>query len=43
MFINIQHPGNGDPEATLFPFLGDLVPRDSTIVLRRKDGGIVGS
>ncbi len=43
MFINIQHPGNGDPEATLFPFLGDAVPRDSTIVLRRKDGGVVGS
>jgi secreted PhoX family phosphatase len=43
MFINIQHPGNGDPAATLFPFLGDPIPRDSTIVLQRKDGGIIGS
>ncbi len=43
MFINIQHPGNGDPAATLFPFLGDDVPRDSTIVLQRKDGGVIGS
>ncbi len=43
MFINIQHPGDGDPALTEFPFLGDPVPRDATIVLQRKDGGVVGS
>ncbi len=45
MFINTQHPGNGDPTRTNFPapFDGVTVPRDSTIVITRKDGGIVGS
>ncbi len=44
MFVNIQHPGNGDIEATDFPRIGDSpVPRDATISIRRKNGGIVGS
>lgn len=47
MFVNLQHPGNGDPAATNFPaeFTGASgpKPRDCTIVLTRKDGGIVGS
>ena len=43
MFINIQHPGNGDPTRTLFPFYEGPVPRDCTVVITRKDGGIVGS
>jgi hypothetical protein len=45
MFVNIQHPGNGDPRLTSFPapFDGVTVPRDATIVITRKDGGIVGS
>ncbi len=45
LFINTQHPGNGDPTLTNFPAPTDgvTIPRDSTIVLRRKDGGIVGS
>ncbi|MEL7157749.1 MAG: PhoX family phosphatase [Actinomycetota bacterium] len=45
LFINSQHPGNGDPTVTNFPAPTDgvTVPRDTTIVLRRKDGGIVGS
>jgi len=43
MFINVQHPGNGDGGKTLFPYgVGD-VPRDATVVLQRKDGGIIGS
>jgi len=44
-FINIQHPGNGNPEATSFPSESDGVtlPRDCTLVIRRKDGGIIGS
>lgn len=47
MFVNIQHPGNGNPAATNFPapFSGASgpIPRDATIVITRKDGGIVGS
>ena len=45
LFANIQHPGNGDPTLTNFPaeFDGKTVPRDCTLVIRRRDGGIVGS
>lgn len=45
MFVNVQHPGNGDPSLTNFPapFDGVTVPRDATLVITRKDGGIVGS
>ncbi|MEM8605971.1 MAG: PhoX family phosphatase [Myxococcota bacterium] len=45
MFINTQHPGNGDPTATNFPAPTDGVtpPRDATIVITRKDGGVIGS
>lgn len=44
-FINIQHPGNGDPLATNFPSARDYqtIPRDCTIVITKKDGGIIGS
>ena len=44
-FVNLQHPGNGNPEATNFPaiFDGVTIPRDSTLVIRKKDGGIIGS
>ncbi|MEM8772607.1 MAG: alkaline phosphatase PhoX [Pseudomonadota bacterium] len=44
-FTNIQHPGNGDPADTSFPlpFNGRTIPRDATLVIRRKDGGVVGS
>ncbi|MFK8017605.1 MAG: PhoX family phosphatase [Gammaproteobacteria bacterium] len=45
LFINTQHPGNGDPTRTNFPASTDgvTIPRDSTIVITRKDGGIIGS
>ncbi|MCG8443315.1 MAG: PhoX family phosphatase [Caulobacterales bacterium] len=44
-FVNIQHPGNGDPSVTNFPdrFNGRTIPRDCTLVIRRKDGGVIGS
>lgn len=44
-FVNLQHPGNGDPTATNFPALydGATIPRDATLVIRKKDGGIIGS
>jgi secreted PhoX family phosphatase len=43
--INMQHPGNGSPAATNFPAATDgvTIPRDCTIVITRKDGGVVGS
>lgn len=45
MFVNLQHPGNGDPTATNFPAPTDgvTVPRDCTLVITKKDGGIIGS
>jgi hypothetical protein len=45
MFINTQHPGEGDPTVTNFPaeLDGVTVPRDCTIVITRKNGGIIGS
>ena len=45
MFINSQHPGKGNPKKTNFPapFDGVTIPRDSTIVITRKNGGIIGS
>jgi secreted PhoX family phosphatase len=45
MFVNIQHPGKGNPSRTNFPnpVDGTTVPRDCTLAIRRKDGGVVGS
>jgi len=48
MFVNVQHPGNGSPSQTNFPVMnmvpdGITIPRDATVVITRKDGGIIGS
>lgn len=45
LFTNTQHPGNGDPTRTNFPAPPDgvTIPRDCTLVVRRKNGGVVGS
>lgn len=45
MFVNLQHPGDGDPTLTNFPAQSGSgrIPRDATVVITRKDGGIVGS
>ena len=45
LFVNVQHPGNGDISETDFPRIGknQKVPRDATVVIRKKDGGVVGS
>ncbi|MDX2098417.1 MAG: DUF839 domain-containing protein, partial [Leptolyngbyaceae cyanobacterium bins.59] len=45
MFVNLQHPGDGDPKATTFPAPPESgkIPRDCTLVIFRKDGGVVGS
>lgn len=47
MFVNLQHPGDGDPATSNFPepFTGAAgpVPRDCTIVITRRDGGVIGS
>ncbi|WP_395342412.1 PhoX family protein [Ningiella sp. W23] len=44
-FVNLQHPGNGDPASTNFPAAPDgvTIPRDSTLVLKRKNGAVIGS
>jgi secreted PhoX family phosphatase len=47
MFVNLQHPGDGDPTISNFPAnyqgMGGPVPRDCTIVITRKNGGVIGS
>ncbi len=45
MFVNIQHPGDGNPQLTNFPAAidGVTIPRDCTLVITKKDGGIIGS
>jgi len=47
MFVNLQHPGDGSPAISNFPapYTGATgpVPRDCTIVITRKNGGIIGS
>ena len=48
LFVNVQHPGDGDPALTNFPVAnpvpdGATAPRDATVVITRKDGGVVGS
>lgn len=44
--VNMQHPGDGNPARTNFPVVpadGATIPRDCTIVITRKGGGVVGS
>ena len=45
LFCNIQHPGKGDPTLTNFPAKtdGKTIPRDCTLVIRKRRGGVVGS
>jgi secreted PhoX family phosphatase len=45
MFVNLQHPGDGNPAKTNFPAPqgSGRIPRDCTLVIRKKDGGIIGS
>ena len=45
MFVHSQHPGNGNPALTNLPAPTDgvTIPRDTTFVITRKNGGIVGS
>ncbi len=45
LFVNLQHPGDGNPALTNFPAAqgSGRIPRDCTIVITRKDGGIIGS
>ena len=45
LFVNVQHPGNADIRVSDFPRLdaNPLVPRDATVRIRRKNGGVVGS
>jgi secreted PhoX family phosphatase len=42
MFINLQHPGEGG--GSTWPRLdGMTVPRSSTVVITKDDGGVIGT
>lgn len=46
MFVNIQHPGEGSPAgrpSSHWPDGGGRRPRSATVVIRKDDGGIVGT
>jgi len=47
LFVNLQHPGDGSAAVSNFPefFVGASgpVPRDCTIVIKRINGGVIGS
>ena len=44
MFINVQHPGDGDPSSSNWPHMDNVsVPRDATVVITRDDGGVIGT
>jgi len=45
LFVKTQHPAHGDPATTHFPPApgSGRIPRDTTLVITRRDGGIVGS
>ncbi|GIU86453.1 MAG: hypothetical protein KatS3mg009_0968 [Acidimicrobiia bacterium] len=47
MFVNVQHPGDGDPARTNFPaeYTGAAgpVPRDATVVITHRRRHVVGS
>ena len=51
MFVNIQHPGSGTPRDGSAPrqfsnwpdFRADGRPRSATLVIRKDDGGVIGS
>jgi hypothetical protein len=41
MFVNIQHPGEA-PQSSTFPF-GTTPPRSCTVVITKRDGGVIGT
>lgn len=44
MFINIQHPGDGEDEPSTWPRMdGYRVPRSATVVITKVDGGVIGT
>jgi secreted PhoX family phosphatase len=49
MFINIQHPGESPSERSDQPVAlrasapGNVVPRSATLVIRKNDGGLIGT
>jgi secreted PhoX family phosphatase len=41
-FVNVQHPGEGTP-SNWPDFAPDGRPRSATVVIRKKDGGVIGT
>lgn len=42
-FVNVQHPGEGDHHSNWPDYAPNGRPRSATVVIRRKDGGIIGT
>ena len=43
MFVNLQHPGDGDPAVSNWPGGGSSLPRPATIIITKDDGGVIGT
>ncbi|MGL5004667.1 MAG: alkaline phosphatase PhoX, partial [Casimicrobium sp.] len=44
LFINIQHPGEDKPGSSTWPHgNASLPPRSGTVVIRKDDGGVIGT
>lgn len=43
MFVNLQHPGDGEPDSTWPGLDGCTVPRSATVIVTKDDGGVIGS
>src|SRR5690606_25136585 len=42
-FINIHHPGEGEPGSSHWPDGGSARPRSATVIITKNDGGVIGS
>jgi secreted PhoX family phosphatase len=43
LFVNIQHPGEDGMTSAWPDFRSDGRPRSATVVIRKQDGGVIGS
>ena len=42
LFVNLQHPGEGDPTSSDWPDRGGRRPRSASVIVERIDGGVIG-
>ena len=43
LFVNIQHPGESGRGESHWPEGGDHLPRSATVIVRKNDGGVIGT